>query len=327
VASGFIHSQVLAACLDLDLFHFLAQRPRSLEEIAERTGLPEVRALPLLRAAAAIRLLQARPGGRYGLGVLGAAMVDNAPISVMIRHHTGLYRDLLEPAEFFRDPDGGVNMRSLWPYATADDPARLSTDDVDEYTELMAASQAMVADQVLAAFSFRRYASLLDVGGGSGAFVEAVHRRWPHLRLALADLPAVAEIASARLAAAGLGDVVNVIGADVSREALPGPFDVVSLVRILHDHDDEDIPDLLVTARRALAPNGVLLVAEPIASEDAGGSLIDAYFNVYLLAMGSGRPRRFGELRDLLEAAGFGTVRRLHSPVPMISSVITATPG
>ena len=195
---------------------------------------------------------------------------------------------------------------------------------VGNYTSLMAASQSMIAEQVLAAYSMRRHRRLLDVGGGAGVFVEAVARRWRHLELTIADLPAVAAIARERIEAAGLSDRIEAVGLDATRDALPDGFDLVSFVRILHDHDDERVLELLSAARRALSSDGVLLVAEPMAAERGAGALIDAYFNVYLLAMGSGRPRRYDELSALLRTAGFGRIRRHRTRVPLITSVLSA---
>ena len=287
MAGGFIHSQVLASCLELDLFNQLRNGPERASELARITGIPENRALHLLRAASALKLLEERPGRRFGLGVLGAATVDNPAIVSLIRHHAGLYRDLNEPLALFRGTLERPEMAALWPYATSDSPGGLEAAEVSAYTDLMATSQAMVAEQVLAAYSFKRHRRLLDIGGGSGAFARAVHSRWPHLSLTVADLPGVVEVARDDLEARGLSGVIDVVGADATRDELPGDFDAVSLVRILHDHDDDMASQFIRAARRSLTDDGVLIVAEPMADAPGAGPLIDAYFNVYLLAMGS----------------------------------------
>ncbi|MEJ2534171.1 MAG: methyltransferase, partial [Gammaproteobacteria bacterium] len=55
-------------------------------------------------------------------------------------------------------------------------------------------------------------------------------------------------------------------------------------------------------------------------AEDMGAS----YFGFYLLAMGSGRPRAFRELRSMLRKAGFTRVRAHRTPLPLICSVMSA---
>ena len=74
-----------------------------------------------------------------------------------------------------------------------------------DYSALMAESQPLVAADILSAYRFDRHRCLLDLGGGDGTFLTQVAKVAPSLRLMLMDLPAVADRARARFAAAGLG--------------------------------------------------------------------------------------------------------------------------
>ncbi len=322
MAGGFIHTQVLLSCVKLGLFERLSSGAVSVAELAVESSVDEGRLRHLLGAATALDLLSRRRRDRYALGPLGAAMLGNASVLAFVRHHEVLYRDLDDPLAFFRG-DTQPELARLWAYASSEDA--LSGEQVTDYTALMAESQAMVAEQVLAAFSFQKSRSLVDIGGGSGAFARAVAERWPHLAITVADLPAVADIARKALQASGLERRIDVVGLDASEDAIPGSYDVVSLVRIVHDHNDDKAVEILRRARAALAPGGQLLLAEPIAATDAAGRLNDAYFQVYLLAMGSGRPRTRSELKTLLREAGFTAIRRHRTPVPLITSVFSAS--
>lgn len=325
LCGGFIHSQVLLACVRLGLIERLWQGPQTAERLGREAGLPAAGAEHLFRAAEALELLEYRGDGEIGLGRRGATLVDNPGVLAMIRHHAMLYEDLADPVALFRGDRKDTRMAGLWAYASAADPQQMDAGAVREYSELMAVSQSMVAEQILGAVPLRRYSSLLDIGGGSGAFAMAAASRWPQLDVAIADLPPVADIARARVRSAGLESRIDVFGADASADVLPDGFDIVSLVRILHDHDDEMVRRLLAAARRSLRPGGTLLVAEPMAGAGAAGRLVSAYFNVYLLAMGSGRPRTPGELGGFLREAGFRRVRRRRTDVPMITGVLLAT--
>jgi demethylspheroidene O-methyltransferase len=53
----------------------------------------------------------------------------------------------------------------------------------------------------------------------------------------------------------------------------------------------------------------------------------DAYFGMYLWAMGSGRPRTAGELAGMLENAGFRRVQQLPTRIPLQTSVLVAERG
>ena len=308
----------------MQLFERLQGGAQDVTSIATAAAVPKERLRALLRAADALQLLEERPDGSYGLGVLGATMTDNQSLLALVEHHAMLYEDLRDPVALFANPTAETAMSRLWPYAGDGSAEPLAAADVADYTNLMAASQAMIAEQVMDAVSFRDRRRLLDIGGGAGAFAIAVAQRWPHLEITIADLPAVADIARKRIADAGMEDRIQVVGVDASREPLPGGYDTVSLVRILHDHDEPMALSLLAAAKTALNDGGMLLVAEPMADAPGAGELIAAYFNVYLLAMGSGRPRRFDELSKLLEKGGFGHIRRRRTAVPLITGVVVA---
>ena len=325
LAGGFIHSQVLLTCVRLGIFDKLCDGPRPADVLCRELGLSGAGAAHLFEAAAALELLDLRSNGDVALGRQGATLVDNPGVLAMIRHHALLYEDLVDPVALFRGEPGSTRMAGLWAYAAGDADEGLDERAVREYSELMAVSQDMVAEQILYAVPLRRFRTMLDIGGGSGAFAMAAASRWQNLDITVADLPQVAELARRRVRAAKLDGRIEVIGADATRDLLPDGHDLVSLVRILHDHDDDKAMSLLEAAFRSLRPGGTLLVAEPMAGADSAGRLVAAYFQVYLRAMGTGEPRTPGRLGEMLRDAGFRRVRRRRTAVPMITGALLAT--
>jgi demethylspheroidene O-methyltransferase len=188
----------------------------------------------------------------------------------------------------------------------------------------MAASQPLVTREILAAVPLNRYRSLLDVGGGDGSFLCAVAQQAPALELALFDLPAVAERARARFASAGLAARVNVQGGDFRRDELPRGADLVTLVRVLFDHPDATVLELLAAVRRALPAGGSLLIAEPMSGTEGAEPIGAAYFGFYLMAMGRGRSRTPADFEALLARTGFGRLRVLRSPSPLQTGLLLA---
>jgi demethylspheroidene O-methyltransferase len=187
----------------------------------------------------------------------------------------------------------------------------------------MSQSQALVAEDVLDAFSARGRRAWLDVGGGEGAFLTAVAKRRGTLDLMLFDLPPVAARATAALDRRGLARV-RVFGGDFLVDPLPQGADVVSLIRVLHDHDDDSALILLRRAHAALPHGGILLIAEPMASTPGAEPVGDAYFGFYLLAMGRGRPRSAAEIAALAQQAGFSAARPLRTRRPLLASAVVA---
>ena len=111
-------------------------------------------------------------------------------------------------------------------------------------------------------------------------------------------------------------------------DPLPSGADIATLVRVVHDHNDDVVLRLLQAVRTALVPGGTLLLAEPMAETAGAEAMGDAYFGFYLLAMGSGRPRSQAELVSLLQRAGFESVRPVRTRMPLQTSLLVArTPG
>ncbi len=324
LCAGFVYSQILLACVRLRLFDYLADGPVSAADLSTRVSLPVNSTILLLDAATSLKLVQRRSGDRYGLGPLGAALMGNPGVIAMIEHHAMLYGDLRDPVALLRGEAVAGELKSYWPYAKAGKPAALGHDAIAPYTALMSASQPMIAQQVLHSYSFGNHRCLLDVGGGDGAFLSAVAARSPKLRCVLFDLPAVADEASSRFRNEGLASRAVAIGGSFLTSRLPEGADIVSLVRVIHDHDDADVMTLLRAIRRALPENGTLLIAEPMSGVRGTEAIGDAYFAFYLLAMGSGRPRTFERLREMLQDSGFSHVALHTSPMPMLTSLITA---
>jgi demethylspheroidene O-methyltransferase len=326
ICAGFVYSQVLLACVRLRLLDELARGPVCVDELATRLALPRESMQLLLDAAVALTLAQPRSGGRYGLGLLGAELCGNPGVAALIEHHAILYNDMRDPVALLRGHTGGNQLSGYWPYAKASAPAALSSEEVASYTALMSASQPMVAQNVLHAYSFRGHRCLLDVGGGDGAFVSAVAAQAPQLRCLLFDLPAVAEKATARFQASGLSSRATALGGSFLSDPLPQGADVISLVRVLHDHDDATVMTLLRAARAALPANGTLVVAEPMLGAGGSEHFGAAYFAFYLLAMGNGKPRSLERVSEMLGEAGFKGIKMLPSAMPLVTNIIIAHP-
>jgi demethylspheroidene O-methyltransferase len=328
LVAGFVYSQVLLACVRLDLFEILADGAMGIDDLASRVGLGREGTERLVAAAAALELLRRRPGDRVALGRLGAPLVGNRPITALVEHHATLYADLADPLALLRR-EGRPAMAGYWPYAAVDggapSPSVLSPDRVAEYSRLMSASQPMVTREVLDAYDFGRHKVLLDVGGGEGTFIAAVAGQAPALQLMLFDLPAVAELARERLGQAGLGTRAQTFGGDFFADELPRGADLVSLVRVCFDHPDERVLKLLKAVRRALPDDGHLLLAEPMSEVPGVEAMGDAYFGFYLLAMGRGRPRSAVHLTRLLTEAGFASVQPVATRMPLQTGLLVAS--
>jgi demethylspheroidene O-methyltransferase len=326
ICAGFVYAQILKAGLETKLFDILLEAPATAETLAPKLRLTPDATTRLLDGTVALKLAKKRRDGSYALAKLGAALVGNEAIAAMVAHHAMFYADLTDPVALLRGA-GPTQLSTYWAYARNAAPAKTSPAHIADYTRLMAASQPLVADEILDAYKVQKHRRLMDVGGGEGVFLTAAANRAPHLQLTLFDLPAVAERAAARFESAGLQHRAKTVGGSFLHEALPQGADLISLVRVVHDHDDDAVQKLFRAVHDALPRNGTLLLAEPMAGTKGAERMGDAYFGFYLLAMGSGRPRSVETLTNILRACGFGQVRHLPTHTPLLTSVLVANPA
>jgi demethylspheroidene O-methyltransferase len=305
----------LAACVDLDLFELLATGPQSAAFLAQRCQLTESAMLTLLNAATSLRLV-AKSGEDYRLGQLGAALRGNPGVTAMVKHHRLFYADLADPVALLRG-SAETNLSKFWPYHG-------SPGDAAGYSALMAASQPMIAAEILAAYDFSPHRVILDDCGGDGSFLRHLAPQAAKARLMLFDLPPVAAAAAENFAAAGLAGRATSYPGDVIADKLPDGADLITLIRVLHDNDDNRALHILRGAHAALPPGGRILVAEPMSATGGAEPIADAYFGFYLLAMRSGRPRSPVELTNLLKTAGFSNIRPRATGQPMLTRILTA---
>ena len=325
LCAGFVYSQILFACVRLKLFDLLAEGPLTADDIAARLAVPLDSTHRLLEAVVSLRLVEKRPSGRFGLGSLGAALVGNPAVGAMVEHHSLLYADLHDPVGLLRGERRQTELSKYWTYSASDTlVARVPESRPTDYTTLMSNSQPLVSDEILDAYPLNKHRCLLDVGGGDGSFLIEAAKRYAHLQLVLFDLPPVARRAGHRFAAMGLAQRARIHPGDFLAEPLPTGPDVVSLVRVVHDHDDDAAMLLLRSTHRALPAKGVLLLAEPMMGTPGAEPVADAYFAFYLLAMGRGRPRTPQTLQRMLQAAGFAETHLVRTRQPLQSRLIVA---
>ena len=324
--AGFVYSQILLACVRVRLFDHLSNGPLSLEELSKKVDMPIKGLERLLLGAQSLDLIETR-GNRFALGTLGAPLVGNQALLSMIEHHGALYQDLRDPVALLRGELKEKALESYWPYITeqSEELKSLSdTDKVSQYSALMSDSLPLVADEVIDSYSFNQHQCLLDVGGGQGTFISLLSERVNHLQFQLFDLPGVAQLAQEKLDEKLGAGRVKCFGGDFFNHPIPSGADLVTLIRVIFDHDDARVKQLLRSIYQSLPSGGRLLVAEPMANTEDLPAMGQAYFGFYLLAMGRGRPRSSQEIKDFLIEAGFKRTKLVKNMMKINAQIVVA---
>ena len=323
--AGFVYTQVLLACTQVNLFDILANGALSFDDLQKQIPLKPAGLRRLLDAAVAIKLLVKRNDDRYALSMMSAPLVGNVAILEMVKHHADFYRDLSDPMALLQGDTSSASLNEYWPYITQAQgaaPENLSAEKVADYSKLMAHTQSLVTDEIIDAYSMSKHQHVLDIGGGQGAFIKRLAGHYSHLRFTLFDIPGVAELSNAHFKEIGLSNRAHAVGGNFFQDSLPKGCDLATLVRVIFDHDDVRVKQLLANVFDALNPGGTLLLAEPMAETKGFEAMGHAYFGFYLLAMGRGRPRTEAEIKGLLSEAGFTGIELLNSYMPLNAQIL-----
>ncbi len=324
VMSGFVYSQILHLLINLGVFQFLKKEGRSLEEVSQFLELANERSLLLLRGGCALNLICYKRN-KYWLTRVGAQIVGVPGLMDMIQHNQILYRDLIEPMKLLQGRRE-TELSRFWPYVKKEGKKKeISTKVSYEYSKLMQTSQRLVAEQTLQAYSLKGVKRILDIGGGTGAFLLAVKNKYPNIEATVFDLPNVINVAkSNHQETNGMVGHLTFCPGDFLKDDFPSNQNVICLVRVLYDHEDATVELLLRRIYEALPKGGSLLITEPMSGGSKAMRSSDCYFSFYTLAMTTGKVRSFEEHKAILLKVGFSNIVKHVVSAPFITQVMSA---
>lgn len=301
--TGYWVSKALNVSAELGVADLLRDGPRTSDELAAACGAHPPTLYRLLRALSSVGVFAEGEERRFALTPLAELLRSDVPGSM--RALARMYG-----SEQYRAWDGLLDsVRTGEPAfdrtfgASYFDYLGRNPEAGAVFNEAMTGWTTQVTDAVVAAYEFVGMNTVVDVGGGHGLLLATILRAHPAMRGVLFDLPQVIAGARPLLEAAGVADRCAAVGGDFFA-SVPDGGETYILAQILHDWDDERCRVILENCRRAMRPEGKLLVVEqvlPPANEPAFGKWLD----LHMLVLLTGRERTEAEYRALLRASGF----------------------
>jgi hypothetical protein len=315
-------AQAIAVVAELGVADRLADGPRSVEDLAAELGADAGALHRVLRALASEGVFTEVEPRRFGLTPIARLLRSDVPGS--LRAVARLTNDLDWSA--WRRLDHSVRTgQPAFPVVHGTEPFAYLAAHPEAgatFDEAMTGLTAKNAAPVVDAYDFSPFATIVDVGGGHGAFLTAILRAHPRARGILADLPLVVEGARARIAAAGLAERCACVPTDMF-EAVPPGGDAYILSSVIHDWDEARSQRILTNCRRAMGDDARLLLVEMIIPE-GDAPAVGKWLDLEMLVCFGGRERTEAEYRMLLAATGFELTRVVATSTP--ASVIEARP-
>ena len=298
--------------------------PMPIEEIAAKTGAHAPSLYRVMRALAGMGVFREEPGKRFALTPAGELLKSDAPGTV--RYFAMMFGDqwTTRAYEHFADclrtgQDGvsqafGKHVFDL----LAERPEQLAT-----FQAAMTSGSTMAGKAITAAYDFNGIERLADVGGGHGALLATILRRYPEMQGVLFDRSEiVAGVPDDRFA--GCEGRIS-IEAGSFFERVPDGCDAYIMKHIIHDWGDEQCRTILELMREKLPKQGRVLVCDMVVSGDAGptpAKLLD--IEMLVMTVG-GKERSEAEFRELFASAGLKLNRIVPTERPIC--VVEAVPA
>lgn len=328
MATAYGPSCVLSAAARLGIADALGDAERSASDVAASCNADAPSMYRLLRAMAALGLLNQTSPQHFRLTALGNPLRCDVPDSAWAA--VVFWADLL--ANFWTQLGEcvrtGQNASQVMEKAGIASRWSQDPDANAIFRAVMGTSPAENYAPIVDAWTFPATGVVADLGGGGGALIRAVLERHPHLRGMLVDRAESIEAASTHFRSSPVADRCELRVADLS-EKVPAGANVYMLKHVLHGYTDEKAVAILRNCRAVVPATGSLLVIEfvlPDIVREPAPELVTRFMSdLNMLAVTSGRERSEHEWRQLLEESGF--ILELNIPVPeMDMSILEARP-
>lgn len=296
-ALGYLYPAALRAAVKVGAADQVAAGPKSAAEIAASTGANADHLRRVLRYLATRDVFREDEAGRFHLTTAAGLLRADSPVAMtsvvslmtdpMYWRPAGRLDETVERgATVFGDIFGAQIFDYL---VTAPEQEQVFSTAMDNLTRLEQGG-------VVASYRFPDSGTVVDVGGGRGAFLRAVLAANPGLNGILLERES-----AIRSHCLDDPDIANRWQTEIGDfyAEVPSGADIYLLKRILHDKCDADVVRILRSCRQGMAPGSRLLVIDAVAAPDGADPSV-ALSDVLMMAVFEGRERTENELRDLL---------------------------
>ena len=323
LVDGFKVSQAITVLVVTGVADLLAVGEKTADELAVAAGLHPPSLYRLLRALAAAGVLEELGERRFRMSAVGELLGSDSPGSLAgWAEYMGSptnWRTWGNLQESVRTGKTGFELlfgSDAWTYRAAHPHEQALFD------RAMISTAGSVSESILHAYDFSRFRTVVDVGGGRGAFLAAILARNPGLSGVLFDQPQVVEGAEKLLQTYGVNERCRVEGGSFF-EAVPADGDAYLLKSVIHDWYDADALRILAVCRKCMSDGASLLVVERVLAPPNQG-LEDKLSDLNMLVNPGGIERTVEEFGDLLAQTGFRLDR--HVPTTGPQDVLEAVP-
>lgn len=320
--TGFWTSCCIYTAAKLNIADYLADQPQTVFQLAETTHSHSPSLYRVLRALSGVGIFNENEHGTFSNTPLGDTLKSDVPGSMkamalaQLGDHYNAWGNLLYSVKTGKTAFDYVEEMPVWKYYET------HPDEGINFMKAMSGLTGAVTMNVLPAYDFTPFKTIVDIGGGNGALMMAVLNVAQQAQGIVFDEEYVVNETTDSIAAKGLTNRCHAVAGSFY-DFVPKDADCYLMKMILHDWDDEHSLKILTNCNAAMKSGSKLLILESVIP----GKNIPhpgKFMDINMLAMTGGKERTEKEFAALIEKAGlrFSKVIPTHSPMFSIVEAI-----
>lgn len=304
---------IIAAGIKYDVFTILEDGALDAQQLAERTH-TSLRGMRMVaNALVGLELLSKDAEGKYSNDAVASQFLLPSKPTFM----GGLFKHMGQLLPAWMNLNETVKTgKPYWGVNQKDDGKEFFVSFVEDLFPGNYPAAAALAQHLNPPDQGAGY-SVLDLGAGSGVWSVALLQQFSAARATAVDWQEVLEVTRRVTGRLGLEDRYTFSPGDLLEADFGSGHQAAVLGHILHSEGETRSRDLVKKIYDALAPGGVLAIAEFLPNAERTGPLPALVFAINMLVnTEQGDTYSFEEISEWLTEAGFKDSRKLEAPSP-----------
>ena len=306
LVSGFRISRIILTAYELEIFSDLKEAGLSSIELAIKKKLDPRATDRFMNALVSLGLLQ-KSGNQFTNTLFSSKYLVKGQSGYLagLSHQAHLWRTWSTLTEAIK---AGTSVAVEKPIGERDE------NWLDSFIAAMHSRGVPQSKEVADLLDFSNIHSILDVGGGSGAFTFEFIRRCNHATAVVFDLPAVVPITQKYIQQTGLKNIITTLPGDYLTDKFGSGYDLVFVSAVIHINSPEENELLINKCFDALNPHGQLVILDHFMNDDRTEPKAGAIFALNMI-VGTlhGDTYTDNEVRNWMSNSGLKDIKRKDS--------------
>ena len=300
IVYGFQTSRILLTSLEMEIFTALGEELKTSEEVSRILNSDARATDRLMNALCALDFLKKQNGKFSNTSFSSKYLVKGKPDYISnLMHSVNLWDSWSDLTSTIRAGKGVPRVNSgskIW---------------LENFIEAMNYRAVKQVPGDISMLDLTEVRTVLDVGGGSGAYSMGFVKAKKDISAVVFDLPDVIPLTQKYIAEAGLEGKIKTIKGNYLYDDLGPGYDLIFLSAIVHSNSFEENKNLIQKCTKALNKNGQIVIQDYAMNEERTSPASGAFFALNMLVnTQAGDTFTENEIYSWLENAGLKNITR-----------------